>query len=463
MYETVPTFRPSLEEMRDFNGYLLKLKAAGADKTGLTKIIPPKEWQWNPSINKAREMRVRNPIQQCVAGKSGVFSVCNIVKRDLKLKDYEELAMKQKDIPEDFSSQDSYFQVERKFWKSLTTTAKPPLYGSDVEGTLFGDEDVPFNVNTLDCLLKRVGVRLPGITNPMMYVGMWRSFFPFHTEDVNMFSINVMHWGAPKFWYGIPPAETTRVENLGKSAWPEEKCPELMRHKTKLFSPSRLKQAGVSFVRGVQHKGEIMITWPSSFHGGFNAGFNIAEAVNFVPEPLLDFYLGYARKAGFCKCRPDSVTLNIPWLEERIQALREGRLTEVTAAGDLTGKTAKTVRKPRKGREKLLPTPLECTVGSLVEFRSETELGDPIWVQVQVVQIVDGSARLHEKNTLKTCDVWVSLRSPRLRLPSNSDDNLMIGGFDQRAGESFDNDGVKRVKIESSDVGLFGKLEGVSQ
>jgi jumonji domain-containing protein 2 len=267
-FETVPTFHPTLDEMKDFDGYLMKLYNEGAHLAGLTKIVPPNDWNWKASIDKAREMKVRSPIEQCVTGRAGVFSVCNIVKPDLLLKYYEEKA-KAADSPN--LDTESYFDIERKFFKSLTTTAKPPLYGSDVEGTLFGNADVPFNVNRLDCLLKRSGVKVPGITNPMMYVGMWRSFFPFHTEDVNMFSINVLHLGAPKFWYGIAPGETKRVESLARSSWPDEKCSELLRHKTKLFSPMRLKQAGIPFVRGVQHEGEIMLTWPSSFHGGFNA------------------------------------------------------------------------------------------------------------------------------------------------------------------------------------------------
>jgi hypothetical protein len=252
----------------------------------------------------------------------------------------------------------------------------------------------------------------------MMYVGMWRSFFPFHTEDVNMFSINVLHVGAPKFWYGVPPAETKRVENLARSTWPEEKCHELMRHKTKLFSPMRLKQAGISFVRGVQQKGEIMITWPSSFHGGFNAGFNVAEAVNFVPESLLEFYLGFARQAGFCKCRPDSVMLDIDWLEAQIKLLHSGEL--VVSNESPEKKKARKPQQKKQKKDRLRPFPLEIKVGEYLELKIESSLGE-VWLPVAVSQIVDGSARLHEKGTPKASDVWLSLRSERLRLPGQDE------------------------------------------
>jgi jumonji domain-containing protein 2 len=468
VFETVPTFRPTLEEMQDFDGYLLKLKELGAHESGLTKLIPPENWDWKPSIEKARDMRVRNPISQCVTGRSGVYSVCNLVKKDLPLRAYEQIAMKRSDAPKDFSSQENLFEVERKFWKSLTTTAAPPLYGSDVEGTLFADSNVPFNVNKLDCLLKKCGVKLPGITNPMMYVGMWRSFFPFHTEDVNMFSVNVMHIGAPKFWYGIPPAETKRVEILAKGTWPDEHCPELMRHKTKLFSPWRLKQAGISFVRGVQREGEIMITWPSSFHGGFNSGFNIAEAVNFVPQSLFQHFISFAKQAGFCKCRPDTVILNIDWLEHQIKSINEGGVgVPLTAEPDkgavlLDGAFAvdstlekvkkKKVTKPLKKRDKLRPIPLETRVGEWIELRLDDVIsqpplerpGDSIWVPVQVSQIVDGSARLHQKGTPRTTDIWLTLRSERIRISSA---NVSNQKFDEDSRHSLSGE-EKRIKLE---------------
>jgi len=157
-------------------------------------------------------------------------------------------------------------------------------------------------VNKLDCMLKKCGVDLPGVTKPMVYAGMYRAFFAYHTEDLNMFSINFLHHGSPKLWYAVPPAYASRVESLAKSLWPDETCPELLRHKTKLLSPMRLNQAGIPVWRGVQQQGDIMITWPESFHSGFNAGFNLAESVNFVPPSLWRFFLPFARAARVCRC-----------------------------------------------------------------------------------------------------------------------------------------------------------------
>ena len=53
----------------------------------------------------------------------------------------------------------------------------------------------------------------------MLYFGSWRSMFGWHTEDMDLFSINFLHTGAPKLWYGIPVAQAERFENLAASTW----------------------------------------------------------------------------------------------------------------------------------------------------------------------------------------------------------------------------------------------------
>lgn len=61
-----------------------------------------------------------------------------------------------------------------------------------------------------DTILQLLKANLPGITSAMLYAGMWRSMFAFHVEDVNLYSINYLHRGDPKSWYGIPPGSRQR-------------------------------------------------------------------------------------------------------------------------------------------------------------------------------------------------------------------------------------------------------------
>lgn len=62
-------------------------------------------------------------------------------------------------------------------------TINPPLYGADTPQSFF-DEKLPYGWNLRDlegCLLKRYDVpHIPGVTTPMTYFGMWKSFFSWH-------------------------------------------------------------------------------------------------------------------------------------------------------------------------------------------------------------------------------------------------------------------------------------------
>ena len=53
-----------------------------------------------------------------------------------------------------------------------------------------------------------------------------------------------MHFGKPKFWYGITPQEGEDLENIARKYMPDafNKCSENMRHKTTLINPYLLKK-----------------------------------------------------------------------------------------------------------------------------------------------------------------------------------------------------------------------------
>lgn len=190
--------------------------------------------------------------------------------------------------------------IEAEYWRTLNL-GTPPMYGADQQGTLFDDRTTQWNVGTLDSLLSRtLKCALPGVTTPYLYFGMWRASFAWHVEDMDLYSINYIHFGAPKQWYAIRQADRKRFESVMASTFPAEarKCAHFLRHKSFLVSPSVLASHGIQPLRLVQHAHEFVITYPYGYHSGYNLGFNCAESVNFA----LPTWIEIGRRADYCRC-----------------------------------------------------------------------------------------------------------------------------------------------------------------
>ncbi|KAI8331725.1 JmjC domain, hydroxylase-domain-containing protein [Chlamydoabsidia padenii] len=208
---------------------------------------------------------------------------------------------------QDIYTTDYCKELERVYWRNLTFTQ--PMYGADMSGTLFDPSVKAWNVNKLDNVLNQIGVTLPGVNTPYLYFGMWKSTFPWHVEDMDLYSINYLHFGAPKQWYAIPGSYNKKFESVMQTTFFQQSkaCPEFLRHKTQIASPKFLANNGIPVHRCVQHEGEFMITFPFGYHSGYNLGFNCAESVNFALSSWLDI----GRQAKPCKCITDSVTIDM--------------------------------------------------------------------------------------------------------------------------------------------------------
>ncbi|KAM0883102.1 hypothetical protein ACQ4PT_031848 [Festuca glaucescens] len=141
-------------------------------------------------------------------------------------------------------------------------------------------------------LLRFARDEVPGVTTPMLYVGMLFSWFAWHVEDHDLHSLNYMHFGAAKTWYGVPRdaalafEDVVRVHGYGGDVNPVETFATLGK-KTTVMSPEVFVESGVPCCRLVQNAGEFVVTFPGSYHSGFSHGFNCGEASNIAtPEWL---------------------------------------------------------------------------------------------------------------------------------------------------------------------------------
>ncbi|KAI9777481.1 MAG: hypothetical protein M1835_005233 [Candelina submexicana] len=218
-------------------------------------------------------------------------------------------------------------ELETMYWKGITYNH--PMYGADMPGSLFDDSTTSWNVAKLENLLDVLGQKVPGVNTAYLYLGMWKATFAWHLEDVDLYSINYIHFGAPKQWYSISQEDARRFEAAMKSVWPNDakQCAQFLRHKTYLISPALLQsQFNIRVNRLVHHEGEFVITFPYGYHSGYNLGYNCAESVNFATESWLE----YGRVAKKCNCEADSVWVDVEDIERKLRGEKTPEYYEET-------------------------------------------------------------------------------------------------------------------------------------
>ncbi|KAK6464176.1 JmjC domain, hydroxylase-domain-containing protein [Scheffersomyces coipomensis] len=349
----VPVFEPTMKQFEDFYKFNKAINRYGME-SGIVKVVPPREWQnavkKGYNVNNLSRIHIKNPIlQQINHIGSGVFSQQNIERpRKYDIFQWKELAEKANNKPpsirkksEDAPSnsdknekskpsqspprrhhhhynstynidtseftEERCEELEKNYWRTLTYAE--PMYGADMLGSIFEDSIKSWNVNSLPNILDLMDVKLPGVNDAYLYAGLWKATFAWHLEDQDLYSINYLHFGAPKQWYSIPQSERERFFDIMQDTFHDEykNCPEFLRHKTFLVSPAFLAKHGITVNKIVHNEGEFMITYPYGYHAGFNYGYNLAESVNFA----LDDWFPIGKASQKCECISDAVAINI--------------------------------------------------------------------------------------------------------------------------------------------------------
>ncbi|KAJ3268636.1 hypothetical protein HDV01_002511 [Terramyces sp. JEL0728] len=355
----IPVFSPHYEEFKDFHSYIKQIEHYGY-KSGILKIIPPKEWLEKnyTSYEMLKEIKISKPINQtfncgglpagcqrqfnvemrknysiqewfemsekicsppvllesgkmALAANDGKKKGCADISSDLGEKSVDEYGM---EIPAYINTPPSrltpeYLQaLERFYWRNVSF--QTTMYGADMPGSIFTNEkDNLWNIAHLESLLSTIKTKIPGVNTPYLYFGLYKATFAWHVEDMDLFSINYIHFGAPKQWYVVPQEYKPKFERFASSMFYDEakQCPEFLRHKTTVISPSILEKNNIKVNKIIQYANEFIVTFPDGYHQGYNTGFNCAESVNFA----LESWIPFGRKAHFCTCIDDSVSLDV--------------------------------------------------------------------------------------------------------------------------------------------------------
>ncbi|KAF2078179.1 hypothetical protein CYY_000469 [Polysphondylium violaceum] len=197
--------------------------------------------------------------------------------------------------------------VENEFWRIVENGDENVQvhYGSDLDVSVHGSgfsrktkttaDNEHWNLNQMPkmegSLFSHLTEPISGVTDPMMYIGMLFSAFCWHNEDNYLYSINYLHKGTYKTWYGVPGSGSDIFEKVMKATVPDlfSKTPNLLYLLITMISPDLLKRYRVPVYKTLQAPGEYVVTFPQAYHAGFSHGFTVAEAVNFAPADWIPF------------------------------------------------------------------------------------------------------------------------------------------------------------------------------
>lgn len=234
-----PEYRPSAAEFQDPISYIFKIEKE-ASAYGICKIIPPvapppkKTAVTNLTRSKPtfttrhqqigfcprRPQPVRRPVWQ-----SGDHYTLR--EFESKAKSFEKTYLKKHAKK---GGALTPLEVETLYWKATSDKPFTVEYANDMPGSAFVplEEAVGEAVMTVGetawnmrgvsrangSLLRFMKEEIPGVTSPMVYVAMLFSWFAWHVEDHDLHSLNYLHMGAPKTWYGVPRDAAVAFEEV---------------------------------------------------------------------------------------------------------------------------------------------------------------------------------------------------------------------------------------------------------
>lgn len=306
-----PVFRPSRKDMsRSFEKYIASIEKE-CQPYGMCKITAAKGW--TPCVQGYTGQdfdweiaRIEQSITRETMA-SGIYTAAMTPLRKQSVRSFKEATElpSEKRLRPPAQHLDNLPGLESAYWRTIPGNTE---YGADNEGSLFDEGVKGWNLAKLDSCLSRglvsdpAGQSLKGVNTPYLYYGRWKATFGWHTEDMDLHSVNYLHYGAPKVWYCIPPSDRQKMDAfVAKKLYAQHgRCREFMRHKTVLIKPDTLEAAGIAVQKVVQHPGDFIINFPGAYHSGFNVGFNCAESTNFATAS----WIQHGAVAQFCRCTP---------------------------------------------------------------------------------------------------------------------------------------------------------------
>ncbi|KZL67080.1 lysine -specific demethylase 4c-like protein [Colletotrichum incanum] len=222
---------------------------------------------------------------------------------------------------------------------------------------------------------------IPGGNSDYWHAGCLSSGTPWHKEDANWRSVNLVCSGL-KLWVVIPAHYTARFEGFVKQNWRTNNCAQFVRHLSLFIGPTTLREAGIEFNFHCAGPGDMIVTNPGEYHMVANFTECFAMSIKFllpgekvIPEDLAVceqcglFPLDHKRFRAVSCPLADNETERLPVSSnpeyEKLQPKKRPVLRQ--AAGPL--------RPGKKQKSALMPSSADP---KLIEVREQIKEVDPM-------------------------------------------------------------------------------------
>ena len=292
----IPVFKPTLVQFKHFKKLTYYLDNNYGQFYGLLKIIPPLDYTSKVDRTKLlalsskwsdNSLTTENKPPYCTT-MDGI-DIYNEHHSDLESSGLTMIKSSSKKV--DKSQLDA---LEERYWNKIE------CFETKVQDTL----DV-IELNDLSDFLD-----LFKDSTTILTAEKWSTSFTSNIENRDTYTLNLLHIGAPKVWYSIPPNDIKKLDLLHSKD-------------LQTLSPKTLIKYNIKAYRTVQEQNEIIISFPYSYHFGFNFGFNCSESTSFIIENWADTIAEFAKS---CTCINDSVKMNQALFDSKPIAPRRLRI-----------------------------------------------------------------------------------------------------------------------------------------
>ncbi|EMS65270.1 Lysine-specific demethylase 5A [Triticum urartu] len=320
-----PVYCPTKEEFEDPIAYIQKISPV-ASKYGICKIVAPVSASVPAGVVLMKEqpgfkfMTRVQPLRLAEWAEDDTVTFF-MSGRKYTFRDYERMANKVFSKKYSSASCLPARYVEEEFWREISSGKMDFVeYACDVDGSAFSSSSHDqlgksnWNLKNFSRLpssvLRLLQTPIPGVTDPMLYIGMLFSMFAWHVEDHYLYSINYHHCGAFKTWYGIPGDAAPGFERVASqyvynkdilTGDGEDAAFDVLLGKTTMFPPNILLDHNVPVYKAVQKPGEFVITFPRSYHSGFSHEQELrscsckSDRIVYVREDILELEALYRK------------------------------------------------------------------------------------------------------------------------------------------------------------------------